>query len=299
MFVKRAVIEFEALIDFDLGIGESPVWDEARLVLWFVDILAPAVIEFDPVSRAITTHPMPAAVGSLGLCRDGRLIVALRTGVHFYDPASRKLEFLVHPEPDRPMNRLNDGKVGPDGCFWVGSMHDSTPRQATAALYRVTPDGKSSRIFDGLKVSNGLAWSPDAQTLYHADTRAPFIKAFDFDPATGSLSNGRTLAEPSEEVGLPDGAAVDGQGFYWSAGITAGRLNKFSPEGALMETIELPTPAPTMPCFGGEDGRTVYVTSLATDRRGRHEGGTLLAFRTEVAGAPITRLGDDLFLGSL
>ncbi len=293
----QSVAEFEALIDFDLELGESPVWDDVRNALWFVDIVSPAIFCLDHATRNVTTYPMPTDVGSIGLASDSRLLVALRTGVHLFDPDSRALDFLVHPEPDRTMNRLNDGKVGPDGCFWVGSMHDAVPRAPSGALYRVTPAGESVRILDGIKASNGLAWSPDGRTMYYADTRGPFIKAFDFAVATGALSNERSLMTPSEEQGLPDGAAVDADGVYWSAGITSGRINKISPEGVLIESIDLPVAAPTMPCFGGRDGRTVFVTSLASDRRGKHEAGTLLAFRSEVAGARIGRFAEPAAAG--
>jgi sugar lactone lactonase YvrE len=266
--VLQAEAKFEILVNFNLEIGESPVWDERRSVLWFVDILSPAVLSLDPKSRKLSAYAMPAAVGSVGVASDARLVVALRTGVHLFDPGSGELEFLVHPEPDRTMNRLNDGKVGPDGCFWIGSMHDSLPRAPSGALYCVAPSGDCRRVLDGIKVSNGLAWSPEGKTMYHADTRGEHIKAFDFDPASGRLSNVRALITLTEEQGLPDGAAVDDQGFYWSAGVTSGRLNKISPEGVLVDSIKLPVSAPTMPCFGGPDGATIFITSLASERSG-------------------------------
>jgi sugar lactone lactonase YvrE len=290
--VLLPTVKFETLIDFNLEIGESPVWDVRRGVLWFVDILAPAVLCLEPLTRKVSAFAMPAAVGSVSLAFDTRLVVALRTGVHLFDPGSGELAFLVHPEPDRAMNRLNDGKVGPDGCFWIGSMHDSVPRAPSGALYRVAPTGESLRVLDGIKVSNGLAWSPNGRTMYHADSRGSYINAFDFDVATGSPSNARALITLTEEQGLPDGAAVDNLGFYWSAGVTAGKLNKISPQGVLVESVELPVSAPTMPCFGGHDGGTIFVTSLASDRSGRHEQGTLISFETDAVGVPVARFGD-------
>jgi sugar lactone lactonase YvrE len=229
---------------------------------------------------------MPAAVGSLALATEGRLVVALRSGVHLFNPGSDRLDLLVHPEPDMPCNRLNDGKVGPDGCFWVGSMHDSIPRQPTAALYRVSPDGTYSKVLDGLRNSNGLAWSPDGQTMFHADTRAPSVCAYDFDRVTGAISNRRLLAAPTELDGLPDGGAVDVDGNYWSAGITAGRLNKISPTGGIVASIGVPAPAPTMPCFGGSNLRTLFVTSLAIDTGSGPVAGTVHCAQSPVAGLP-------------
>jgi sugar lactone lactonase YvrE len=290
--VTHALPHIAEIIDFPLGIGESPVWDDRRDILWFVDILAPALHCVDPKTRRASSFPMPAHVGSLSLAHDGRLVVALRTGVYLFDPRSGDLAFLVHPEPDRTMNRLNDGKVGPDGCFWVGSMHDATPRAPTGALYRVTPEGECRRVLDALRVSNGLAWSPDGTIMYHADTRSGCVKAYGFDSRSGGLGAGRTLVELSEAQGLPDGAAVDEAGCYWSAGVTSGKLNRISPDGALIESFELPADSPTMPCFGGEDGRTLYVTSLTTQRTGREQHGTVLAFLSQTAGRPLPRFGE-------
>ena len=271
---------------------ESPVWDDREGVLWFVDITAPLVLRLEPESGRLDRFPMPAEVGSLGLATQGRLVLALRTGIHLFDPVTGALEFLVNPEPTPPTNRLNDGKVGPDGNFWVGSLDDRPKREATAALYRITPAGESTRIVGGLFCSNGLAWSSDSRTLYHSDSRGPWLQAFDFDARQGLATNPRRLLSLTEAEGLPDGAAMDADGFYWSAGITAGVLNRISPDGVIVERIPLPVTAPTMPCFGGADLRTLYVTSLASDRSGSHQPGRLIAFRTEVAGLPPNRFGE-------
>jgi sugar lactone lactonase YvrE len=279
------------LIDTPLAVGEGIVWDERGNCLWFVDILAPALFRLDPATRDLKRWEMPAAIGSFGLCTDGRLIVALRTGVHFFDPQSGAFEFLVHPEPDIAGNRLNDGKVGPDGCFWVGSMDDRPEKEPVAALYRVTPKGISTKVADGLTVSNGLAWSADGRTLFHSDSRQRWIAAYDFDPATGATSNRRVIRTMTEAEGRPDGAAADADGFYWSAGVSAGCLNRIAPNGTINRKIAVPAPAPTMPCFGGPGLRTMYVTSLG--REGKAPG-TVMQLDAGVAGAPIARFGQPL-----
>jgi sugar lactone lactonase YvrE len=288
--VQDAVFLSSRLVSFELAIGESPVWDSSRQCLWFVDILAPAIYEFEPTSGRLHTHKMPAAIGSLGLAKGGRLIVALRTGVYFYDPESRSFDFLVHPEPDMPANRLNDGKVGPDGCFWVGSMHEAVPRSPTGSLYRVSPDGSFSKVLDGINVSNGLAWSPDGNIMYHADSRGD-VRAYDFDVKTSKLSGMRVLLTPTENEGLADGAAVDAEGYYWSAGVTASCLNKISSTGDIVAKVALPVLAPTMPCFGGCDLRTMFVTSLTATRGGRHDPGTLVSLEMDVPGAAVSCFG--------
>ena len=275
------------VITIPLQLGECPVWDASANALWFVDIKAPALFRLDIASGALHSWPMPAAIGSFGLCHDGRIIVALKTGVHLFDPANNRFVLLANPEAHIPDNRLNDGKVGPDGRFWVGSMDDRPERAATASLYRIDHDGACTRMLEGLRVSNGLAWSPSGRTMYHSDTRHQWVQSHHYDLATGEISRRRTLCTLSDEQGRPDGAAMDVDGFYWSAGVTAGCLNRIAIDGSIERTIRLPVAAPTMPCFGGPDMKTMFITSLARDG----EAGTVLAMPVDVPGVPVARFG--------
>jgi sugar lactone lactonase YvrE len=281
----------ESLIDIPLGTGEGPCWDAEAGMLYFVDIPAPALYRIDPRTKRLDRFEMPGTIGSFGLTLDGRAIVALRHGVHLFDMRTGKFEFLVHPEPEPATNRLNDGKVGPDGRFWVGTMDDRPEKQPVANLYRIDPDGRSTRMFEGSTVSNGLAWSPDGRTLYHSDSRQRFLQAFDYDLASGNIANRRAVRTFTEEEGRPDGAAVDSEGYYWSSGVSAGCLNRVAPDGTIERKIMLPLAAPTMPCFGGDDLKTLFVTSLTSDRLGPKQAGTLVSFRVDVAGAPVGRFG--------
>lgn len=275
-------------------VGESPVWDAASGLLWWVDIRAPALHRTDPRSGSTRSWPLAEPVGSLGLCRSGAVLLALRSGIHRFDPRDGALDLVAAPERDRPMNRLNDGKVSPEGRFLVGSMDDRPEKQATGALWRLDPGAAACALLaEGLFVSNGLAWSPDGRTLWHSDSRASVIWTWDYDPASGAIRNRREIARPSADTGRPDGAAVDAEGAYWSAGVSAGRLNRWLPDGTLDRVVELPLRAPTMPCFGGPEMRTLYVTSL---RPAAGEpmplDGALLALDVGVAGVPVARFAD-------
>ncbi|WP_419736135.1 SMP-30/gluconolactonase/LRE family protein [Pseudomonas sp. COR18] len=278
-------------IDVPLALGESPVWDDEREVLWFVDIDAPALLSFNPLTRELMRFDMPSPIGCVGLSHDGRLITGLKSGVHLFDPQTRELQFLVNPEADRPDNRLNDGKVGPDGCFWVGSM-DQNSINTTGALYRVTPEGQCTRVLDNLFVSNGLAWSPDHRTLYHTDGTTSAINAYDFNPVSGELSNRRVLVTLDyEQTGWPDGAAMDSAGHYWSAGIYRGMINQISADGQLLRSLQMPVQGTTMACFGGKDGRTLFITSLTVELDDQEQAGTLLSCELDVQGTPAFRFG--------
>ncbi|HEY1935867.1 MAG TPA: SMP-30/gluconolactonase/LRE family protein [Acetobacteraceae bacterium] len=253
------MMTFELVWDSRCGVAESPVWDAANRRVLFCDIPGGRINALSVENGARETYQLPEVVGSFGLCRSGKLVVALRHRVVLYDTRSRQVEELTAPISEPPTNRLNDGKVGPDGAFWVGSMDENTPRQPTGALYRVTADGRIEQRTTGCAVSNGLAWSPDGRLMYHSDSTAGIIEAWDFDPSTGGMTNHRQIARLTSDEGRPDGAATDADGNYWSAGPSAGCINKFSPAGALLERIPFPVPGPTMPCF---TDRQMFVTSL-------------------------------------
>ncbi|MGL4240463.1 MAG: SMP-30/gluconolactonase/LRE family protein, partial [Beijerinckiaceae bacterium] len=218
-------------------------------------------------------------------------------GVFLHAPGTDEFVHLATIEADIVMNRLNDGKVGPDGAFWVGSMDERSPRRPTGALYRVTMQG-AVRQFGDLHVSNGLAWTADGRTMVHSDSTVARVDAFDFDAVRGAISNRRTIIPKiADEKGRPDGAACDAEGFYWSAGVSAGRLNRWSLSGELVRSHATPCPHPTMPCFAGPDLRTVFVTSLrsvgaATDLDKYPQSGGLYVTDLGVAGARVHRFSD-------
>ena len=142
-------------------------------------------------------------------------MVALQHRVVLFDPSNGRMAELTPPVDEPATNRFNDGKVGPDGAFWVGSMDMNTPRAPTGHLYRVTGDGRIERKASGFHVSNGLAWSPDGRTMYHADSATGAVDAWSFDAASGAIAERRRFAPLSPEQGRPDGAACDADGCYW------------------------------------------------------------------------------------
>jgi sugar lactone lactonase YvrE len=284
----------EVLAGTACRLGESPVWDAARSRLIWTDIEGRALHMLSWPDRRLTRLGMRARVGSLGLTQSGRLVLGCEDGVFLFDEATGETTALAMIEADDSRTRLNDGKVGPDGAFWIGSMDQRPQREPIGALYRVTADGRVERKIEGLKVSNGLAWSPDGRTMFHSDSRAQWIDAWDFDPATGAISGRRRIATPSEEQGRPDGGACDADGFYWSAGVSGAWLNRWSRDGELTARIVLPLPSPTMPCFGGPDLATLFVTSLSESPAAAEVAGagSLMMLAAPVRGAQVHRFDD-------
>ncbi len=276
------------------GTGESPTWDAENGRLLWTSIGDGDIHALTLATGAREKWHFDSSVGAFGLCGDRRLVVGLRDSVVLFDPVTDSRDVLAEiPQPIAEA-RLNDGKVGPDGAFWIGGMDERSQKEPIAGLYRVTGDGSVTELTGGLKTSNGLAWSPDGRLMYHSDSRGPWVDRWDFDPETGTASNRQRFATLDEATGRPDGGAMDIEGCYWSAGPSASVVNRFAPDGTLLARFHMPTFRPTMPCFGGPDMKTVFVTSLSggvsAAQLAEHPlSGKTVSFRAEVAGTLVDR----------
>jgi len=281
---------FTCALDVKAILGESPVWSAAEQALYWVDIIAPSLNRFDPASGRNVAMPMPESIGCFALRERGGYIVALRSGI-WLARADGSLERQVAAAPyDRSHHRFNDGRCDRQGRFWIGSMNERRDAN-TAALLRLDADFALTRVLDDMMISNGLAWSPDGRTMYHADTPTRTIRSFDFDPVTGTPTRPRTFAHWSGETERPDGGAVDSAGNYWTAHYRGGKVVQLSPTGAVLADYPVPARCPTMCAFGGPDLRTLYVTS-ATNERPADElarfpfSGGIFTMRVDVPGLP-------------
>lgn len=293
-------LDFKPLIDSRFQLGESPVYDDRRAALWFCDIVNCALHRVTLGSLELATWTFPSEACSIGLAESGRVVIALRDEVGIFDPDNGGYERIAQIALNPSEARLNDGKVGPDGAFWVGSMakKEGGSRPPAAALYRVDASGKVERKVDSIATANGLAFSSDGSLMFHSDTNAPaWIDRWKIDATSGVISDRTRIATPDDTVGRPDGGATDGEGCYWSAGFSAGRLNRLSPDGKLLESHRLPVGAPTMPCFGGDGLKTLFVTSsrdgIAQEILERYPlTGSVLVAQSPVAGSPVSRFRD-------
>ncbi len=216
-------------------LGEGPIWSPAESALYWLDIEERHVYRLDAKDLdAEDAEPrrwdVPVKPGCLALRRGGGLIVALQTGVHALDLDTGALTLLVAPEPDRPTHRLNDGSADANGRLWVGSMDDKE-ETASGSLYRIGPDRTATPALGGLLVSNGIGWSPDGATMYHADSPTRTITAYDFDLAAGAISNPRPFAV--DDGCYPDGLTVDAEGYVWSAKWDGWRVVRYAPDGSI------------------------------------------------------------------
>ncbi len=279
-------------------LGESPVWHPGEQVLYYCDIPGQSLQRFDPATQALAQWSFEAEPASLAPILGGGLLLAMRDGLWRFDPATGKRARLAEPPYDTAVERFNDGKCDPQGRFWAGTLYE--PRDpALASLYCFSA-GKLVRRQGDITVSNGLAWSPNGRTMYWSDTKAHTVYAFDFDPASGALAGKRVFASfPVKQAGQaldsyggrPDGAAVDAEGCYWVAMFEGQRVLRLSPHGEVLRELRLPVRCATMPCFGGADLKTLYITT-AREKRPEAElaaqplAGCVLALDVDVPGLP-------------
>ncbi|KJF69720.1 SMP-30/gluconolactonase/LRE family protein [Rhizobium nepotum] len=295
-----AIDQARLLCDEISILAESPVWDERRQILFWCDILGRKVRSAGLGGVQYREWAFPETVSSLGLCQSDDLIVACGMSILILTPESGEVRTLHSiPAPDGIACRLNDGRVGPDGAFWVGTMHNvPLPQmQPHGELWRVTKNA-AERVQTGLTCPNGLAFSQDGSVMWQSDSVQKWIRKRKFDKTNGVFDEGVLVAQMEEETGRPDGGCLDSSGRYWSAGVSAGVLNIFSQDGSRqIGTIKMPVPHPTMPCFGGPDFGSLFVTShrhnMTEERLGQVPlSGGVWVIPSDIKGFPAFRFDD-------
>jgi sugar lactone lactonase YvrE len=269
-------------------LGEGPIWSPAEEAVWFVDIKKDRIHRFEPASRRKRSYETPPNPSFIVAGQGGTFVVGLQSGLHRFDPATGDFALLREVEPDKPGNRLNDGALDPKGRLWFGSM-DNDEKEKSGSLYRLAPNGPVE-IDSGYAITNGPCFSPDGRILYHTDTRAGTIYAFDVAD-DGSVRNKRVFVKIEDGAGHPDGPSTDSEGCVWTALFLGWAARRYSPSGKLIETVRFPCSNITKLTFGGKDLRTAYATSArhilnAEQRAEQPLAGGLFSFEVDVPGLP-------------
>lgn len=279
-------------------LGESPLWSPAEEALYYCDIAGRTLHRFHPTDGGTQRWVFESEPACCALAEGGGLMIARRDGLWHFDPTSGASQLIVEPPYDPAVERFNDGRCDARGRWWIGTVYE--PRQpALAALY-CFERGRLSRAQGDVTVSNGLAFSPDAATLYWADTTSHSVFTLPYNIDTGRAGPRRVLKRfaprlpgqsSADYSGRPDGAAIDAEGCYWVAMFEGARVLRLSPTGEVLHVLHLPVQCPTMPCFGGADLRTLYITTSRFNRSAEElqrqpDAGRVLAARVEVPGLP-------------
>ena len=304
--LKAAMTPLTPLSAQTSELGESPFWHPAEQQLYWVDIPAQKILRCNVFTGSVESWAMPSEPGCIAPAQSGGLVVALRDGIYRAREWGGALQLLAKATHDTTTTRFNDGKADPCGRFWAGTMYE--PRDVASAQLlsidcRNTQTPALSVKAQNATIANGLAWSPDAATVYWADTASHTIRAWDWDSQTSVMTHERIFKQwPAKPVGWqpgmpsyagrPDGAAVDVQGNYYVAMFEGGRLLKLSAAGDVLQDIAVPALCPTMPCFGGDDLKTLYLTTARYKRSAAElqtwpDSGCVFSMRVDVPGLPV------------
>lgn len=287
-----AMTEVRCVLDAGNHLGETPIWSVADQVLWWVNCENPPELHrWSPSSGVHDRFAMPGRVGGLVPKAGGGLLVALAQGLYDFTPGMGDPVLRV-PSPLPPKVMLHECHSDRQGRFWTGAFDHDFPANRNArdaAFFRLDGD-RLAPVITGISVANGLAFSPDGQTMYASDSGTRNVDAFDLDPATGAVSNRRVFLTLKSGFGFIDGATVDAEGGYWLAVVGESVLHRYHPDGRLDRAVSLPFSNPTKPAFGGPGLRTLYVTStrmrINPEAPGFAANGGLFAFEPGECGMP-------------
>ena len=248
------------------GFGESVFWSQADQAAWWLDLHGRSLLRThaDGTTWVFKTPGFPANnPRAVVPGRDGQLIVALDDRLSRFDPATGVFTAIDIDLPVPPGHVLNDATVDALGRLVVGTVRAAGGDDHSGRLLVVSSDAPVRIIADGLCVANGLAFSPDGQTLYFADSHrnVKTVWRATYDLETGDIAIPAVFVPGGRFPGRPDGAAIDRGGGYWIASLETGKVLRFTPDGALDRDIQLPAPMPSKPCFGGPDMDVLYVTT--------------------------------------
>lgn len=250
----------QLVVDAKTELGEGSIWDPKEKKLYWVDIEGKALHLFDPVSGKDQSFSVGARIGTVVPVRGGGALVALQNGIHAIDTRTGKLRLLINPLMDTAL-RFNDGKCDPAGRFWVGTLALDNRRKG-AVLYRFDKDKSLHLMLDSVSISNGIVWTKDKKTMYYNDTPTMTVQAFDYNNATGELSNRRVAIRIPRGAGSPDGMTIDADDKLWIALWGGGAVGRFDPlTGELLQKINVPAPNVSSCAFGGDRLETLYITT--------------------------------------
>ena len=274
--------------NFDLA--EGPIWDDVTNTLIFVDCNEGRIHRFDPIKDHLSGIEVGHTIGVAIPRSRGGFVATSVDGLLSVSDTGEDVSLIVPIEADLPNNRMNDGKCDAKGRLWSGTFSTRFERDA-GALYRIDPDLRLTPALRDVRVSNGIAWSPDNRLLYFNDTLARGIDVFDYDLDQGHLSNRRRFVDIDRDTGLPDGMAVDADGCVWVALFHGGQVRRYNPQGDWIGVISLPAGRVTSCNSGGPLLDELYITTADLklhDDGNPHEAeaGYLFRCRPGVKGLP-------------
>ena len=246
-------------------LGEGAFWNYKTQELYWVDIEGKQLNIYNPTTKNNRSISMPSLIGTVVPYKENEAVVALVEGIYKVNLLTEEVTLLSDVEFNMPENRFNDGKCDPNGNLWVGSMHFKQSRP-NASVYKVNEQGETIKMIDSVTISNGIVWTKDTKTMYYIDTPSANIMAYDFDPDTSTISNGRVAVKVSKEDGFPDGMTIDENDMLWVGMWNGNAIAHFNPKtGELIDKIKVPAHNVTSCAFGGKNLDILYITTSSLD----------------------------------
>lgn len=279
--------EIEPLVNEHCQCGENPLWDVREQVLYWEDIPNGYIFRYDPKTNQHKKIYDGPVVGGFTFQEDGKLLLFRDHNIALLNDYGTTR--VLTEEIPAATGRFNDVMADPEGRVFAGTGGDASCSMC-CGLFRVDLDGSVTELFQGTTCSNGMGFTPDGKQMYWTDSTACKIFIYDYDRASGELSNRREWYTAPENAGIPDGMAVDVNGDVWSAHWDGWGIYHFSPRGELIEKIEFPVAKVSSVTFGGPNLDELYITTAGgTARKGERASestpdGTLYRVRVGVRG---------------
>jgi sugar lactone lactonase YvrE len=275
--------------------GEGVVWHAEQGAVYWNDINRFLIHRFTPANSLVRTWLFDEPVTALSLTdRSDVLAVVLGSRVILWKPETDERVEEIFRLSGWPLVRLNDARADSRGSLWVGSMRNNVNEEGSAGeaggrdgvLFSISPERETKIWRREIGIANTLTWSPNREKFYFGDTLANVIWSYDYDENTGVISNEQPFLKDFAR-GLPDGSAMDSEGYLWNCRFFGKCIVRVAPDGEIDRVVEMPVQNITTGTFGGPDLKTLYVTTARAEApAGDRLAGSLFAIRTDVAGQP-------------
>ncbi len=263
---------------------EGPVWVSGRGLV-FSDVHDGGVYCLGLDGGVETVFPFRRGIGGMALHENDGMVVGGRN-IAFKGFAGGDTIVLLDRDPDHGNHGYNDLTTDAAGRIYAGSLGSAVfeeGEQLPGDLHLIDLDGSSRVVAEDIVLTNGLGFSPDGGTLYHADSRRQTVYRYAV-AGDGNLGEKQPFARVRQ--GSPDGLAVSEDGAVWLAVAGGGGVSVFEPDGRLREHVAIPMPMCTSVCFGGDDLRDLYIVTGSVGIEGDREG-SVYRLRIDVPGLPV------------
>jgi sugar lactone lactonase YvrE len=249
----------------DAALGEGAIWNYETNELYWIDIEGKSFNIFNPTTNKNRSFSTTSQIGTVVPKNNNEALIALTDGIYTINVHTGETSLFLDMKADLVGCRLNDGKCDPAGRLWIGSMHWEQ-KKGHAKLFSINNKAELNTKIDSVTISNGIVWTADKKTMYYIDTPTSQIKAYDYDNATGNISNERVAVQVAPELGFPDGMTIDEEDMVWVGMWNGNAVIRFNPKtGKVLQKVEVPAHNITSCAFGGKNLDTLYITSAKLD----------------------------------